>query len=144
MLYDRNRNEKLEKETFENPPAQFRGAPFWAWNTVLDEKTLVWQIDRLKEMGFGGFFMHSRSGMATEYLSSEFMELIRICVEHGKKAGMLSCLYDEDRWSSGAAGGYVTRHKEYRQRTVCLSRLEPEAMEEQYAGEERKDRKSVV
>ena len=138
MLYDRNRNEKLEKETFENPPAQFRGAPFWAWNTVLDEKTLVWQIDRLKEMGFGGFFMHSRSGMATEYLSSEFMELIRICVEHGKKAGMLSCLYDEDRWSSGAAGGYVTRHKEDRQRTVCLSRLEPEAMEEQYAGEERK------
>lgn len=137
MLYDRDRTDRLEKETFEHPPAQFRGAPFWAWNTTLDREMLVWQIDRLKEMGFGGFFMHTRSGMGTEYLSGEFMELIRACVERGKEVGMLSCLYDEDRWSSGAAGGYVTEKKEYRQKTVCFSQAEPEDMETRFAREGR-------
>lgn len=144
MLYDRNRTDRLEKETFEHPPAWFRGAPFWAWNTTLDRQELLWQIDRLKEMGFGGFFMHSRSGMATEYLSGEFMELVRACAEHGKEAGMLPCLYDEDRWPSGAAGGYVTEEKKYRQKTVCLSREEPEAMEARFAGEEREPRLLAV
>ncbi len=144
MFYDRNRTDRLEKETFEHPPAWFRGAPFWAWNTTLDRQELLWQIDRLKEMGFGGFFMHSRSGMATEYLSGEFMELVRACAEHGKEAGMLPCLYDEDRWPSGAAGGYVTEEKKYRQKTVCLSREEPEAMEARFAGEEREPRLLAV
>ena len=50
-------------EIFANPPARFRGAPFWAWNTKLNNDDLLWQIEQLKEMGFGGFFMHTRSGM---------------------------------------------------------------------------------
>ena len=137
MLYDRDRTDRLEKETFEHPPMQFRGAPFWAWNTTLERESLIWQIDCLKEMGFGGFFMHTRSGMATEYLGAEVMELIRACVEYGKEVGMLSCLYDEDRWSSGAAGGYVTEKKEYRQKTVCFSRENPAEMEARFAKEER-------
>ena len=36
-------------------------------------------------MGLGGFHMHSRTGMATEYLGSEFMELISACVEKAEK-----------------------------------------------------------
>ena len=111
----------MEQAIFENPPVQYRGAPFWAWNTVLDKEELIWQIDRLKEMGFGGFFMHSRSGMSTEYLSKAFMDLVHACVDHAKEIGMLSYLYDEDRWPSGFAGGYVTRNSEYRQKTICLS-----------------------
>lgn len=129
VLYDQNTAERLEKEIFENPPAAFRGAPFWAWNAELNPEELLWQIDRLKEMGFGGFFMHSRSGMATKYLSREFLDLVKACIRHGKETGMLSYLYDEDRWSSGSAGGYATRKKEYRQKTICLSRTLPEEME---------------
>lgn len=137
MFYNQNQSEELKQEIFENPPAQYRGAPFWAWNTILDEKELLWQIDRLKEMGFGGFFMHSRSGMATEYLSREFMDLVHACIDHAKEKGMLSYLYDEDRWPSGFAGGYVTRNSEYRQKTICLSRNVPEKMRERFEGEER-------
>lgn len=36
-----NKEPKLTKELFENPSAQFRGAPFWAWNTDLSEKELL-------------------------------------------------------------------------------------------------------
>ena len=137
MFYNRNKKKKLEQEEFANPSVQYRGAPFWAWNTVLEQEELLWQIDRLKEMGFGGFFMHSRSGMSTKYLSGEFIELVRACVNHGKENGMRSYLYDEDRWSSGTAGGYVTRKPEYRQKTICLSQEPPEKMQERWEKDER-------
>lgn len=132
MAHAENAN-KLTRETFEDPPAKYRGAPFWAWNTELSEPELLWQIDKLKEMGFGGFFMHTRSGMATPYLSDEFMNLVNTCVEHAKSVGMLSYLYDEDRWSSGAAGGLVTINKDCRQRTLCLSLKAPDEMERAYS-----------
>ena len=56
---------------FKNPGAVFRGAPFWAWNSRLDAAELERQITILKEMGFGGFFMHSRVGLDTEFLGKE-------------------------------------------------------------------------
>lgn len=49
-------------ESFENPPAFYRGAPFWAWNNKLDKEQLVRQISYFKEMGMGGFHIHCRVG----------------------------------------------------------------------------------
>ena len=118
----------IKNKEFEFPPARFRGAPFWAWNTELDEKELLWQIEQLKEMGFGGFFMHTRSGMSTPYLGKEFMGLVASCVRRAKQNNLLAYLYDEDRWASGAAGGYVTQNKAFRQKAVCLSKKTPEEM----------------
>ena len=109
MLYPKNKAEKLDLKLFENPTAEYRGTPFWAWNTNLKKDELLWQIERLKEMGFGGYHMHVRSGMNTPYLTKEFMDLISACVEKGKAENMLAWLYDEDRWPSGAAGGIVTK-----------------------------------
>lgn len=60
-------------------------------------------------MGMGGFHMHSRVGLDTEYLGTEFMEMVKACTDHAKKEGLLACLYDEDRWPSGCAGGLVTK-----------------------------------
>ena len=126
MLYKKNGSKELSKELFENPTSEYRGTPFWAWNTTLRKEELLWQIDRLKEMGLGGYHMHTRSGMATKYLSEEFMDLIKACNEHGKKVGMLSWLYDEDRWPSGAAGGIVTKNPKYRQKFIYFTQIAPD------------------
>ena len=56
-------------------------------------------------MGFGGFFLHSRTGLETEYLGEEWFELIREVAEAGAREGMAAWLYDEDRWPSGTCGG---------------------------------------
>ncbi len=114
MLYKKSKSETLDKDLFLNPTSEYRAAPFWAWNCKLEKKELLRQIEKLKEMGFGGYHMHVRNGMATEYLSDEFMDLIDACVQKGKKEEMLSWLYDEDRWPSGFAGGIVTKNPEYR------------------------------
>ena len=126
MRYKKFRQKEFDIKEFKHPSNEFRGAPFWAWNTKLDREELLRQIDCFHEMGFGGFFMHSRAGMATKYLGEEFMASVRACVVRAKEYGMQACLYDEDRWPSGFAGGYVTKEKELRQKQVCLSLKSPE------------------
>ena len=119
---------KLTKrqKLFEKPSAQFRGKPFWAWNGKLDKTELTRQIDIMHEMGFGGFFMHSRAGLETEYLGEEWFSLINSCADYGKKKGMESWLYDEDRWPSGSAGGIVTRDPRYRAMFLEMNLYEKE------------------
>ncbi len=121
MLYKKNQSKQLDPALFKSPTAEYRGTPFWAWNDKLDKEDLLWQIEELKRMGFGGFHMHSRAGMATHYLSEEFMDLVKACTDKAKEEGMLSYLYDEDRWPSGAAGGFVTKNKKYRKKTLQLT-----------------------
>ncbi|TGO22498.1 hypothetical protein BPAE_0165g00130 [Botrytis paeoniae] len=96
-----------DSQLFKNPSSEYRGCPFWAWNTKLDKGQLLRQIDYFAEMGLGGFHMHVRTGLDTEYMGTEFMDLIRACVDYAETKHMLACLYDDDRWPSGAAGGKV-------------------------------------
>jgi hypothetical protein len=121
MLYQKNKGDTFSEELFREPTAEYRGTPFWAWNCELDKDELLWQIERLKEMGFGGFHMHSRCGMATEYLGDEFMGMVKACTDKAEKENMLAWLYDEDRWPSGAAGGYVTSNPAYRAKRILFT-----------------------
>lgn len=121
MLYPQSR-EPLTPERFRTPGREYRATPFWAWNNRLDRQELLWQIEQLKQMGFGGFHIHVRTGMATEYLGEAYLEDVRACVRKAGEEDMLAWLYDEDRWPSGAAGGLVTRDPGKRQRFLIFSR----------------------
>ncbi|MBO4412123.1 MAG: hypothetical protein J5794_08060, partial [Lachnospiraceae bacterium] len=127
MLYPKNRTKELSDDLFREPTAEYRGAPFWAWNDKLEPEELVRQIGELKEMGFGGFHMHPRDGMATPYLSEEHLSLIKLCNETAKLKEMLTWLYDEDRYPSGAAGGLVTKDRRMRETYLCFTREEDAA-----------------
>lgn len=122
MLYKKNKSETLDMELFENPTAEYRGTPFWAWNCKVTPDLIKRQLGYLKEMGFGGGHIHSRTGMDVSYLSDEFMSLIRCCADEAKSRDMLAWLYDEDRWPSGAAGGLVTKTPKYRQRMLRITK----------------------
>ena len=71
-------------KTIADPGSEFRGAPFWAWNGKLEEEELREQIRMMKEMGLGGFFMHSRVGLDTPYLSDEWFHLVGACIDEAK------------------------------------------------------------
>ena len=121
MLYKKNTVAPLSTELFENPTSEYRGTPFWAWNNFLTKEELCRQIDVFKEMGLGGFHMHVRTGLKNTYLDDAYMELIKSCVDKAKAEDMLAWLYDEDRWPSGAAGGLVTRDKQFRSRSLIFT-----------------------
>ena len=111
MIYKKSREKSLSEELFKNPSSEYRGSPFWGWNCDLDKAELFRQLDILKKMGFGGVHIHSRTGLATEYLGKKFMKLVCDCCDKAESNDMLLSLYDEDRWPSGAAGGIVTKDK---------------------------------
>ncbi|EDO02083.1 hypothetical protein SS1G_04559 [Sclerotinia sclerotiorum 1980 UF-70] len=98
---------RYNPQLFKNPSSEYRGCPFWAWNTKLDKDQLLRQIDYFAEMELGRFHTHVRTGLDIEYMGTEFMDMIRACVDYAETKQMLACLYDDDRWPSGAAGGKV-------------------------------------
>ncbi|HSV27414.1 MAG TPA: glycosyl hydrolase, partial [Sedimentisphaerales bacterium] len=106
------------------PGNAYRGMPFWAWNGRLEPEELRRQVRTMHEMGMGGFFMHSRIGLETPYLSEEWMDCIGACIDEAKKLGMKAWLYDEDRWPSGYAGGLVTKNPQFRARKLVLDTFE--------------------
>ena len=114
-------------EAFQHPTAAYRGKPFWSWNGKLEKEELLRQVHVMKEMGFGGFFMHSRTGLETEYLGDEWFDLINACADEAESLGMEAWLYDEDRWPSGIAGGLVTEDPEFRMKSVKLTLVEDPA-----------------
>ncbi|NIA21386.1 MAG: hypothetical protein GWP05_05330 [Anaerolineaceae bacterium] len=109
---------------FADPPSEYRGATFWAWNGKLDPEELRRQIRIMQRMGLGGFFMHSRVGLDTAYLGDQWMKCVAACIDEADKLDLRAWLYDEDRWPSGAAGGLVTRNPKYRQKRVLIGRYD--------------------
>lgn len=108
----------MNEKEFLNPGSAYRGKPFWAWNGKQELPELLRQIDEFEKMGFGGFFIHSRTGLITDYLGDEWFEHIRACAEYAYGKGMETWLYDEDRWPSGTCGGLVTKNPEYRAKYI--------------------------
>ena len=79
--------------------------PFWSWNDELDEQGLVEQVEWMNENGVGGFFMHARGGLKTEYLGEKWFSCIKACSEKAEALGMEAYAYDENGWPSGFVGG---------------------------------------
>ncbi len=120
MLYPK-KEEPFQESLFRSPTSEYRGAPFWAWNCAMTEEMVDATIRDLREMGMGGAHIHPRTGLDTPYLSDEFMALVKRAVAAGKENGMLTWLYDEDRWPSGYGGGLVTSDHAYRNRYLVFA-----------------------
>ncbi len=86
--------------------------PFWSWNNQLYREELVKQIDEMKSVGCGGFVLHARTGLKTEYLSDEWFSLVETCLDAAKDRNMNVWIYDENGWPSGFVGGELLKDKE--------------------------------
>ena len=81
---------------FKNVDNKYRPIPFWSWNEKLDVTETREQINKMNEQGIGGFFMHARGGLETEYMGDE-----------ANKLGMHPWAHDENGWPSGFGSGIV-------------------------------------
>lgn len=127
--------EELRRQ-FEHPEADKHSFPFWGWNSRLDREEIRTQIREMKQAGVGGFFIHSRDGLETEYMGEEWLECVKTAVAEAKKQGLYAWLYDEDRWPSGTAGGRVTScGDEYRCKGLTMEVLSASEYDRLY-GEE--------
>jgi len=101
--------EELDYQKFLNPPASFRSYPFYSINDSLEEKEIALQINEFKSAGFGGFYLHSRDGLITEFLGKEWWKIMDAAVKKSQETGVRAMFYDEDKWPSGFAGGIIPR-----------------------------------
>jgi hypothetical protein len=125
----------MNRQTFQNPPREFREIPFWSWNDTLNPEELRRQIRLMAEGGWGGFFMHSRTGLQTPYLGPAWFDCVRVSVEEARSRGLHAWLYDEDKWPSGFAGGTsVAANPDYRAKClVCKVDNRPNLLAERLA-----------
>ncbi len=92
------------KNILENIPRDYKSLAFWSWNDELKTEELKRQIKHMEGCGLGGFFMHARGGLKTEYLGEDWFEAVAVSMEAAKEAGMNAWIYDEHGWPSGFAG----------------------------------------
>ncbi len=104
-------NDTLIKKLSSNEIDNYRPIPFWSWNDKLEPNELKKQIRWMKKQGFGGYFMHARGGLTTEYLSDDWFNCVEACIEEGEKLNMQSWAYDENGWPSGFVGGKLLEDK---------------------------------
>jgi hypothetical protein len=122
LLYPRS-TEPFDFKAWREPAKEYRGAPFWSWNGKLNGDKLVGQLEFMKaKMGMGGAYLHPRTGLDTEYMGPEYLDIMAQCVDYCRANNMLASLYDEDRWPSGAAGGLVThKNPDFRQMHLLVT-----------------------
>lgn len=92
---------------FKNVPKKYRPVPFWSWNEKLNTEETARQIDIMDKAGIGGYFMHARGGLETEYMGKEWFDNVEVGITEGKKRGMEAWAYDENGWPSGFGSGMV-------------------------------------
>ncbi len=115
---------------FKNVDKKYRPIPFWSWNEKLDTEETKRQIAIMDEAGIGGYFMHARGGLITEYMGEEWFDNVRAAIEEGDSRGMHSWAYDENGWPSGFGGGRVNGlGDEYRQKFLHCEPLSSEGEE---------------
>lgn len=98
---------KQKRMNLNNPEAKYRPIPFWSWNDKLEEEELCHQIRMMNDAGLGGYFMHARGGLLTEYMGEEWFSAVDACLKQGNAVGMNSWAYDENGWPSGFGDGKV-------------------------------------
>lgn len=90
-----------------NPNRNYRPIPFWSWNDKLEADELARQIRLMHDAGIGGFFMHARGGLLTEYLGKEWFDMTKASIHAADECSMNPWAYDENGWPSGFGNGVV-------------------------------------
>lgn len=108
----------MNRRELELKAQEYRSIPFWSWNDKLEPAELKKQIHWMNENGIGGFFMHARAGLQTEYLSDEWLKCIEICAQEAEKLGMDAWIYDENGWPSGFVGGKLLKDEKNRDKYI--------------------------
>ncbi|MBO4870144.1 MAG: hypothetical protein J5585_10585 [Clostridia bacterium] len=110
---------------FKSIDKKYRPVPFWSWNEKLDTNETRRQIALMDDVGIGGFFMHARGGLQTEYMGDEWFDNVTASVDEAAARGMHAWAYDENGWPSGFGGGKVNGlGLRYQQKYLRMAKLE--------------------
>ncbi len=112
---------------FKHVGKEYRPIPFWSWNEKLNVPETLRQVGLMDDVGIGGFFMHARGGLQTEYMGEEWFENVSACVGEAEVRGMHAWAYDENGWPSGFGSGVVNgKGLKYQQKYLRVRTFTPD------------------
>lgn len=99
-------------ETFQVPPYESKSRPLWFWNSptrslsdITKEDIREIMVHSKNESGYLGFGI--LPNWLDNYMSDQYLDLYGYALETAEELGMKMCLYDEDGFPSGPAGGML-------------------------------------
>ncbi|MDY3989039.1 MAG: glycosyl hydrolase [Massilioclostridium sp.] len=97
------------KTEFQQPPQEKKSIPLWFWNKNISEmdvdKVLEIMEHSAKESGYGGFGILPE--WQNDYMSEDYFRFYGAVLEKAEELGLKMCLYDENGFPSGPAGGLL-------------------------------------
>ena len=109
-----NANEKVfDFEKFKSPDNRYDMVYGWAWNAPVTKEGIDQRLADFEKAGIKAFYILPlpkdfrpetiRTFLEPDYLSDEFMELIKYAHTRAEELGMTTWIYDEGGWPSGGA-----------------------------------------
>ncbi|MBE6965467.1 MAG: hypothetical protein E7441_05470 [Ruminococcaceae bacterium] len=102
---------------FRKIPTSSQPAYTWLWNSTITREGIKKQIDEMYDNGIRAFYVLGepenfrptlrRTHLSPEYLSDEYLHLVRYAYEYAKEKGMYTWLYNEGGFPSGMACGKI-------------------------------------
>lgn len=94
---------------FETPPYESKSRPLWFWNDSLENTTKEQireiMVNSKEKSGYFGFGI--LPNWINNYMTDEYLDLYEYALQTAEELGMKMCLYDENGFPSGRAGGLL-------------------------------------
>jgi hypothetical protein len=96
-------------QTFADPPRQY-GAIHWAiWGGPQTKEHILTDIQNIYANGGGVYMINNSQRVKPQYLSPEYLDLVKFVVEECKKRGMYVWIEGDCGYPDGFAGGLISQ-----------------------------------
>lgn len=117
----------FDVEAWQNPAPEHRPIPVLALNHAIEPADIRAFCTSILDAGFGGYVLHARTGLRTEYLTQPWFDAVHAAIELAHERQVCAWIVDEDMGPSGSAGGEVSRDSEaFRPRVLCVESVKAE------------------
>ena len=121
---------RFSMAAFQNADTPFQPAYAWIWNDQIESAELRRRLDGMRRAGIRTVYVlpepknfrpeRIRTFLEPDYLTDEFMRLVREAAEYALSIGMNVWMYDEGGWpSGGACGRTVEKHPRMIRKALC-------------------------
>ena len=121
---------RFSMTAFQNADTPFQPAYAWIWNEQIEPADLRRRLDGMRRAGIRTVYVlpepknfrpeRIRTFLEPDYLTDEFMRLVREAAEYALSIGMNVWMYDEGGWpSGGACGRTVEKHPRMIRKALC-------------------------
>lgn len=121
---------RFSMAAFQNADTPFQPAYAWIWNDRIEPAELRRRLDGMRRAGIRTVYVlpepknfrpeRIRTFLEPDYLTDEFMRLVREAAEYALSIGMNVWMYDEGGWpSGGACGRTVEKHPRMIRKALC-------------------------